>query len=133
MPITVDPDDNSYDMGLLRLEDQELVSNEFEYAISGESDVRTSTNSSDPIGYKGSKNEFTWSASDIAPEFKALLQKYILERKTFPITVFHHGEGGDYIHEGTLLHARVTEVTSNYGEEGANLDVSGTALGFDLP
>ena len=133
MAITVDPDDNSHDMGLLRLEDQELVSNEFEYSIGGANNTRTSTNSSQPIGYKGSKDEFSWSASDIAPEFRSLLIKYKLERKTFPITIFHHGADGAYIHEGTLTHARIDEVTPSYSDEGANLDVSGTALGFDLP
>lgn len=133
MVIKVDPDDNSHDMGLLRLEDQELVCNEFEYSIGGANNTRGSTNSVNAVGYKGGKNEFSWSASDIAPEFRNLLIQYKLEKKTFPITIFHHGANGAYIHEGTLTHARIDEVTPSYSDEGANLDVSGTALGFDLP
>lgn len=133
MTIIVDPDDNSYDMGLLRIEDQELVSNEFEYSIGGANNTGGGTNSNDPIRYKGNKNEYSWSASDIPPEFKTLLIKYKIEKKSFPITIFHHGPDGNYIHEGTLTHARIDEVTSSYSDEGPNLDISGTALGFDLP
>lgn len=131
MAITVDPDDNSYTKGFLKIEDERIVSNEFEYTVGGGNNTRTGTMSDDPIGYKGSKNEYSWSASDIPMEYKSLFMKYKLNKKTFPIHVFNFGTVGDYHQEGTLLHCRVEEVTVNVSDEGFALDVSGIALGFE--
>lgn len=133
MPITVNPDDNSHEMGLLRLAEEPLVSNEFSYDIGGGNNVGTATNSQDPVRYKGSKNEYGWSASDIPPEYHDLLIQYKLSKKTFPITIFNYGPDGDYNHLGTLTSARVDSVSVNFGDEGMQLDVEGIALGFDIP
>lgn len=133
MAITVDPDDNTYDMGVFRFEDETLTSNEFEYTIGGSNEVRTGTNSQNPIGYKGSKNEFSYSASDIPMEYHDYLIEMKMKKKSFPITVFAFGPDGDYTHVGTLTNARVDEVSVSMGDEGYSLEVSGPALGFDLP
>ena len=124
---------DEYDMGVFRFEDEYVTSNEFEYAIGGSNETRTATNSSNPTGYKGSKNEFSYSASDIPMEYHDLLIEYKLKKKSFPISVFAFGEGGDYNHKGTLTHARVDEVSVKGSDEGLTLDVSGIALGFELP
>ncbi|WP_458456216.1 hypothetical protein [Methanobrevibacter sp.] len=133
MTITVDPSDNTYDMGVFRFVDETLVSNEFEYTIGGSNEVRTATNSQNPTGYKGSKNEFSYSASDIPMEFHDYLIEMKIKKTTFPITVFAFGPDGDYTHVGTLTNARIDEVSVKNGDEGYSLDVSGPALGFDLP
>lgn len=132
MPIEINPDNNEYDMGVFRFEDESITSNEFEYTIGGSNETRTSTNSTNPIGYKGSKNEFSYSASDIPMEYHDFFVRLKLEKKSFPISVFAFGEGGNYKHKGTLTYARVDEVNVKAGDEGLTLDVSGPALGFDL-
>lgn len=133
MTIIVDPDNNDYDMGIFRFEDEQIISNEFEYKVGGSNDVNTATGSSDPIGYKGSKNEYSYSASGIPMEFHDFFIKLKLEKKSFPISVYAFGEGGDYNHKGTLNYARVDEVNVKASDEGLTLDVSGPALRFELP
>lgn len=131
MPITVDPDDNSHDMGLLRLGDEPLVSNEFSYTVGGGNNVGTATNSNNPVRYKGSKNEFSWDANDVAYEYYDFLMEAKLKKTTFPITIFNFGPDGNYNHKGTLTSARIDEVSVSFGDEGMQLDVSGIALGYE--
>lgn len=133
MSIIVDPNDNSYDMGFLRLLDEKIISNEFSYTVGGGNETANSTSSNDPYRYKNSKNEISWDASEVAMEFHDLLMRAKLEKITFPITVFNHGPSGDYNHKGTITYARVDEVSVSAGDEGMSLDVSGVALGFELP
>lgn len=133
MSITIDPNDNSHDMGYLRLDDEELYANEFSYTIGGGNETESFTNTGKPGRYKGSKDEFSWDASGIAHEFHDLLIRYKLNKTTFPIKVFNRGPDGNVIHKGTLFYCRVDEVSVSQADDGNTLDVSGIALDFDLP
>ena len=133
MSIVIDPNDNQYDMGFLRLLDEKIISNEFTYTIGGGNETASSTDSGDPYKYKGSKNEYSWDASEVPMEYHDLLIRAKIEKTTFPITVFNHGPLGEYNHKGTLKYARIDEVSVKNGDEGMSLDVSGIALGFELP
>ena len=133
MTIYVDPDDNSHDMGYLKLEDDELYANEFSYTIGGGNETESFTNTSKPGRYKGSKDEFSWDASGIAHEFHDLLIQYKLTKKTFTTKVFNRGPDGNVIPKGILFHCRIDEVSVSQGDDGNTLDVSGIALDFELP
>lgn len=133
MSITIDPNDNSHDMGYLRLDDEELYANEFSYTIGGGNETESFTNTGKPGRYKGSKDEFGWDASGIAHEFHDLLIRYKLNKTTFPIKVFNRGPDGNVIHKGTLFYCRVDEVSVSQADDGNTLDVSGIALDFELP
>ena len=54
--VTIDPDNNKYDMGELRLDKEPIVSEEFTVDLSSENEVKTATNSRDPYRYAGGKN-----------------------------------------------------------------------------
>ncbi|MBO6275427.1 MAG: hypothetical protein J6M91_07845, partial [Methanobrevibacter sp.] len=76
MSIIIDPDDNSHDMGYIKLDEEELYANEFSYTIGGGNETESFTNTGKPGRYKGSKDEFGWDASGIAHEFHDLLIEY---------------------------------------------------------
>ena len=63
MSIKIDPDDNTYDLGELRLEKEVIVCEDFNVEFGSESETRSVTSSRDPVGYKGSKNEYKWEAN----------------------------------------------------------------------
>ena len=131
--IYVDPNDNSHDSGYFKLEDEELFANEFSYTLGGGNETQTFTNSNKPGRYKGSVDEYSWDASGIAHEFHDLLVRYKLEKKTFPVKVFNRSPDGNVIYKGTLIYCRVDEVTVSQADDGNTLDVTGIALGFELP
>ena len=133
MSITVDPEDNSYDMGIMKFKDEKIISEEFEYIVGGSNETRGASSSQDPIGYKGSENEYSYSASGIPMEYHDFLIRMKMTKETFPITVYAYGPDGDYGHVGTLMYCRVDEVSVSNGDEGYSLDVSGPALAFELP
>lgn len=133
MSITIDPEDTSHDMGYFKLNDQELYANEFNYTIGGDSETESYTNSNTPGRYKGGKDEFEWEASGVAHEFHDELIRAKLNKTIFPIKVFNRGPDGNVLHKGTLLYCRVNEVEVSQGDDGNTIDVSGTALNFELP
>lgn len=132
MPIKVDPNDTSYDLGQLRFSDEAIISEDFDYSVEGGGDTKTVTNSKDPIRYAGSKNEYSWSANGIPPEYHDFLLRAKLEGKLFPIGVFNILDDGTYRQKCTLLNAKVESVTVSQDEEGNSLEVSGNALGIKL-
>ena len=131
MTIVVDPNDNQYNKGLLRLLDERIISNEFTYTVGGGNEVATQNGK--PYKYKGNVDEFSWDASEVPMEYHDLLMKAKLEKTTFPITIFNYGNGGDYNLIGTLMYCRIDEVAVKSGDDGMSLDVSGIALDFELP
>ena len=130
MSVTIDPDNNTYDLGELRLDKEVIVCEDFNVEISSESETRTATNSHDPVSYKGGKNEYTWEANGVSPEFISLLREYQRNRKSFPVGVFNFEENGEYVELLTLLHCRIDSVSASQEDEGLGVDVSGTALGI---
>ncbi len=134
MAIKIDPTDNSYEMAEMRIDSERIYSNEFNMDLGEDGgDAKSVTNSSDPIRYGRSKNTYEWGASSIEPEFYDFLVEAKLKKKQFPIGVFCFGPDGDYKAVGTMINARISEVNFSYGDDGVTIDVSGTALGFELP
>ena len=121
MSITINPDDNTYDLGELRLDKEIIVCEDFNVEFSSESETRPATNSRDPIGYK-------WEANGVSPEFFSMLRDYQRNRRNFPIGVFNFNDEGDYKELFTLLHCRIDSCTPTQEDEGMSIDVSGTAL-----
>lgn len=132
MSIIVDPNDTSYDLGQLRFKDEAIISEDFDYSVEGGGDVKTVTNSKDPIRYAGSKNEYSWSANGIPPEYHDFLLKMKLNGELFPIGVFNIADDGNYRQKCTLLNAKIESVSVTQDEEGNSLEVSGNALGIKL-
>ena len=130
MSVTIDPDNNTYDLGELRLDKEVIVCEDFNIEISSESETRTATNSPDPVSYKGGKNEYTWEANGVSPEFTSLLREYQRNRKGFPIGIYNFEENGEYVELLTLLHCRIDSISASQEDEGLSVDVSGTALGI---
>lgn len=128
MSITINPDDNTYDLGELRLDKEVIVCEDFNVEFNTESETRSATNSRDPVGYKGGKNEFTWEANGVSPEFFDLLREYQRNRKNFPVGVFNFNDEGEYRELFTLLHCRIDSLSPSQEDEGLSIDVSGTAL-----
>lgn len=134
MTITIDPADNSHYMAEMRLDSEVIVSNEFNVDLGEDGgDPKTVTNSMDPVRYGSSKNTVNWGASDVDPEYYKMLIEYKLKKKLFPVDVFDFGPDGDYTHTGTLKHAKITEVNKTFGDDGLSIEISGVALGFDMP
>lgn len=133
MTTFIDPEDNSHDSGYLKLYEEELYANEFSYTIGGGNETESFTNTNNPARYKGSRDEYSWDASGIAHEFHDLLIEYKLKKKTFPVKVFNRGPDGNVIHKGTLKYCRIDEVSVSQADDGNTVDVSGIALGFELP
>lgn len=130
MSITIDPNDNHYDLAELRLDTEVVVSEDFNFEISSEPETKTATNSRDPIGYKGGKNEYSFEANGVPPEYFPKLREYQAKRKNFPTGVFNFDDDGDYREAGTLLNCRISSISFSHEEEGSKLDVSGVALSF---
>ena len=128
MSVTIDPDNNTYDLGELRLDKEVIICEDFNVEISSESETRTATNSHDPVAYKGGKNEYTWEANGVSPEYYELLRSYQKNRKNFPIGVYNFDADGEYRELSTLLHCRISDLSASQEDEGLGLDVSGTAL-----
>lgn len=128
MSITIDPDDNTYDLGELRLDKEVIVCEDFNVDFSSESETRPATNSRDPVGYKGGKNEYKWEANSVSPEFFSMLREYQRNRRNFPIGVFNFNDDGDYKELFTLLHCRIDSCKPAQEDEGMSIDVSGIAL-----
>ena len=133
MAITVDPDDNSYDLAELRLENEVIICEDFDFELSTENNVKTATNSRDPYRYAGGRNEYSGSANGISPEFLPLCRQYQKNRKNFPISVYAYGDDGDYKEVGTLLHCRVESISPSMEDEGLGFDLEFVALGFKDP
>lgn len=134
MAIKIDPTDNSYEMAEMRIDSERIYSNEFNMDLGEDGgDTKSVTNSADPIRYGRTKNTYEWGASGVEPEFYDFLVEAKLKKKIFPIGVFRFGPDGDYKAVGTMTNARISEVNFSYGDDGVTLDVSGTALGFELP
>lgn len=134
MSITIDPNDNSYDMAEMRLDGEPAYPNEFEYSVTEDGgEGKTVTNSKTPIRYGSSRLNVEWSASGLQPEEYNRLMEYKLKGKLFPINVYNFGTDGDYNLVATLNNAKITEVSYNYGDDGVTIDISGSALSIDLP
>ncbi len=134
MAITVDPENNNHYMAEIKLNDDIIVSNEFNFDITEEGgDAKYATNSMEAIRYSSSKNTYEWGASGVEPEFYNLLVQYKLKSKLLTVDVFDFGPDGGYAHQGTMTYAKITEVTRSFGDDGVTIDISGTALGFNLP
>lgn len=128
MSVTINPDNNIYDLGELRLGTEVIVCESFSVSISTESETKTVTNSRDPVGYKGGKNEYSFSASGVSPEYFDLLSSYQEKRINFPVTVFNFDDDGEYKEMATLMHCRITSIEDSHEDEGSLLDIEGTAL-----
>lgn len=128
MSIKIDPDDNIYDLGELRLDKEVIVCEDFNVEFGSESETRSATGSRDPVGYKGGKNEYKWEANGVSPEFSSILRDYQRNRRNFPIGVFNFNDDGDYKELFTLLHCRIDSCTFTQEDEGMSIDVSGIAL-----
>ncbi len=133
MSRTIDPEDHSHDMGYFKLWDEELYANEINYTLGGSNETESYTNTNTPGRYKGSQDEFTWEANGVAHEFEDDLKRAKLTKQTFPIKIFNRGPEGNVIHKGTLLYCRIEEVSVTQGDDGHTIDVSGTALNYELP
>ena len=132
MAVTIDPTDTQYDLGEIRLDKETIICEEFEYGIEANDDVKTVTNSKDPLRFKGGKNSYSWSANGVDMEYHDLLIKHQLARTIFPINVFSILDNGNYNHKATIRHARISSVTVNQSEDGFNIDISGVSLGIKV-
>ena len=129
MAIKIDPTDNSYHMAEMRIDSERIYSNELTMDFGEDGgDPKTVTNSEDPIRYGRTTNSYEWGASGIEPEFFDFLMEAKLKKKLFPVGVFRFGPDGDYKSVGTMINANWS-----YGDDGVTVDVSGSALGFELP
>lgn len=126
--VTIDPDNNKFDMGELRLDKEPIISEEFTVDITSEDETKTATNSRDPYRYAGGKNEYAWSASGVAPEHYPMLREYQKSRKSFPVGIYNFDDDGDYEEQGVLKYCRISSVNRSQGEDGLTLDIEGTAL-----
>ncbi|MDO5818722.1 MAG: hypothetical protein Q4P11_00150 [Methanobrevibacter sp.] len=134
MAIKIDPTDNSYHMAEMRIDSERIYSNELTMDFGEDGgDPKTVTNSADPIRYGRTTNSYEWGASGIEPEFFDFLMEAKLKKKLFPVGVFRFGPDGDYKSVGTMINAKISEVNWSYGDDGVTVDVSGSALGFELP
>ena len=133
MSITVDPDDNSYDLAELRLDNEVIICEDFDFEISTENNTKNSTNSRDPYRYAGGKNEYSGSANGIAPQYLKLCRQYQANRQNFPISVYAYGDEGEYKEVGTLLHCRISSISPKMEDEGLGFDLEFDALGFKDP
>ena len=130
MSITVDPADNHYDLAELRLDTEVVICEDFNFEISSEPETKTATNSRDPVGYKGGKNEYSFEANGVAPEYLKMLREYQAKQKNFPAGIFNFDDDGDYREVGTLLNCRISSINWSHEDEGSGLDISGVALSF---
>lgn len=128
--VRIDPDNNKYDMGELRLDKESIVSEEFSVDLTSNNETKSATNSRDPYRYAGGKNEYGWSASGVAPEHLSLLREYQKSRKSFPTGVYNFDDDGDYEEQFVLKYCRISSVSVSQGDEGLSLDVEGVALGI---
>lgn len=128
--VRIDPDNNKYDMGELRLDKESIVSEEFSIDLTSNNETKNATNSRDPYRYAGGKNEYSWSASGVAPEHLSLLREYQKSRKSFPTGVYNFDDDGDYEEQFVLKYCRISSVSVSQGDEGLSLDVEGIALGI---
>ena len=133
MAVTIDPDDNSYDLAELRLDNEVIICEEFEFEISTENNTKATTNSRDPVRYAGGKNEYSWSASGIAPQYMKILRQYQQKRINFPVSIYAYGDEGEYKEVCTLLHCRVESISPSMDDEGLNIDIEGISLGAKDP
>lgn len=134
MAITVDPNNNNYDLAEMRLNKETILSNENNVDLSEEGgDVKYVTNSEDPIRRSSKKNTIEWGLSGVEPEYYDLLLEYKLSGKTFPIQYYNFGKGGKYEHKLTLMHAKITELNLSHGDDGSTVDCSGNALSVVKP
>lgn len=134
MAITIDPEDNSHYMAEIKIGDDVIVSNEFNFDITEEGgDAKYVTNSQDAIRYGSSKNTYEWGASGVEPEFYKLLLQCKLEGKLFTVQIFDFGPDGNYEHQGTMKFAKITELNRSFGDDGVTIDVSGSALSLTPP
>lgn len=133
MSVTVDPDDNSFDLAELRIDNEVIICEDFDYEVSSENNVKTATNSRDPYRYSGGKNEYSWSANGISPEFLKLCRQYQAGRKNFPVSVYAYGDDLEYKEVGTLLHCRIESISPKMDDEGLGFDMEGVALGMKDP
>lgn len=129
MSITVDPNDTQYDLAELRLDKEVIQCEDFSIDLESTEDVKTATNSHDPIGYKGGAREYSFEANGIEPVYADLLKEYWKSRKNFTTSTYTFEEDGEYNLQDTLLHCRITSVSISQ-EDGRSLDISGTALGM---
>ena len=134
MAIKIDPTDNSYQMAEMRIDSERIYANEFNMDLGEDGgDPKTVTNSANPIRYGRTTNTFEWGASSIEPEYYDFLVQAKMKKKLFPIGVFRFGPDGDYKAVGTMTNAKISEVNWSYGDDGVTIDISGSALGFELP
>lgn len=133
MAITVDPDDTSYDLAELRLDNEVIICEDFDFEVSTENNTKTTTNSRDPYRYAGGKNEYSWSANGIAPQYIKLLRQYQNKRTNFPVSIYAYGDEGEYREIATLLHCRIESISPAMDDEGLNVDIEGIALGIKDP
>ena len=131
MPIEIEPENRSYDMGEFRFKEQVVHANNLEVGNSKDGgDEKTVTNSDKPVRYGRSIKKRTWSASDILPEYYDLFMDYYESGELIPIKVFNFGSEGDYHPVGTLAQASIDEVTWKSDDDGVGFDASGKALDF---
>ena len=132
--MAIDPNDNSYELGELRIKDTTIYANEFNVDVGTDGgDPKSVTNKADPIRYTRSKNTYEWGASSIEPEHYKSLLKIKLARTLFPIKIYNLSPNGRYVPVGALGEAKINEVNRSYGDDGITIDISGTALRFELP
>ncbi len=128
MSVTIDPDNNIYDLAELRLDTEVVPCEDFSVTIDSEDEVKTVTNSRDPVSYKGGKNEYSFSASGVSPEYIPLLRSYQRKHKNFPTNVFNFDDDGEYKEVGTLMHCRISSMEISHEDEGTTVSIDGTAL-----
>lgn len=129
MPIKVNPEDNQYDLGELRLDQESIIAENFSVNLESTEDLKKVTNSHDPVGYKGGAREYSFEASGVDAVHASLLKKYWKERKNFTVATYNFVENGTYVESDVLLHCRLTSVSISQ-EDGRSLEISGTALGM---
>ena len=129
LSITVNPNDKQYDLAELRLDKEVVQCEDFSIDLESTEDVKTATNSHDPIAYKGGAREYSFEANGIDPVYGDILKEYWKQRKNFTTSTYNFEEDGEYIEQDVLLHCRITKVSISQ-EDGRSLDISGVALGM---